>query len=266
MKHISINETPVFIGTSGYKFEDWVGKFYPKGISNYHMLPFYAKKDYLNLLEMTFTFYNIPYLNTIKSIVDRAEDLTFSVRLNKRFLKGRYNQQDIKDFLHGLTPIIEKGKLAAFFADFNYAFSASKENFEHLEKLSNDFKDFPLFFELPNRTWYKNRFLELFQEKRIGLIVLDMPQIKGLAPYYPFSTNNYTYFRLYGRSKLWLTPEDKILDYEYSKEELEQFYNDLKVLSLTSKKVFISFCNVIDAKACKNAKQFYDIIVQNEKN
>ncbi|KAA0259051.1 DUF72 domain-containing protein [Deferribacter autotrophicus] len=261
---ITINETPVLVGTSGYKYDDWKGSFYPKSISNFHMLSYYGKKDYLNLLEITFTFYNIPYQNTVKSIVDRGENLSFSVRLNKRFLKGRYNKQDVRDFYAGLKPMIDKGKLEALFADFNFSFSASKENFEHILRLSEEFKEFPLFFELPNRTWYKDRFLELFREHRIGIIVLDMPKIKGLAPYYPFSSNNFTYYRLYGRSKLWLTPEDKYLDYKYSKEELTEFIDDIKTLSLISKKVFVSFCNVVNASACKNAEEFVQLIKENE--
>ena len=251
-----VNDTPLYLGTSGYKYQDWKGKFYPSNVSNYEMLKYYNNSKLFNFLELTFTFYNFPYRDTIRSIVERASNLLFSVRLHKSFLKGRYNKQDIKDFYDGLKPMIDDGKLAAFFADFNYSFTASKENFGHILKLVRDFNDYPLFFELPNRTWYKDRFLELFREHRIGLITIDMPTIKGLAPYYPFSSNNYTYFRLYGRSGFWLTPEDKILDYSYKDEDLKKFIEDIKPLSLVSKKVFVTFCNVVDGHAVENAGTF----------
>jgi uncharacterized protein YecE (DUF72 family) len=157
-------------------------------------------------------------------------------------------------------PIISADKLAALFADFNYDFTAKKSNFEYLCKMREDFSYAPFFVELPNGTWYKEKFIEDFRTNEIGLIITDTPKIKGLAPYYPVSTNFHTYFRLQGRNKLWLTPEDKINDYNYNMMEMRKFKDDAIKLSISSKAVMISFCNVPQANAPRNAEQFIKIL------
>lgn len=251
---MNLNDTPCYIGTSGYKYDDWKDTFYPELNHNYEMLEFYAKK--MNFLEITFTFYKTPLKRTIESLVQRVDnDFKCSVRLTKHFLKNKYSESDVEAFVDGISPLIDSGKLAALYADFNYDFSAKKENFEHLCRLRETFNMAPFFVELPNRTWYKERYVEDFRANDIGMIITDTPKVKGLAPYLPVNTNLHAYFRLYGKNKLWLTPEDKLTEYNYSIKEMRQFIDDAKKMSISSKAIFFSFCNVPMGHAPRNAEQ-----------
>jgi hypothetical protein len=68
-----LNNTPLYIGTSGYNHADWKGTFAPKDIDNFDLLSFYANKGF-NFLELTFTFYRMPEPDKILHIVNRTGD------------------------------------------------------------------------------------------------------------------------------------------------------------------------------------------------
>lgn len=244
--------TPIYVGTSGYKFNDWVGTFYPSDISPYGMLGEYCK--YFNFLELTYTFYKMPFLKTTQGISERIGKKTkISVRLNKVFLKGKFTDEDVITFKEGIKPLIENGQCCAFLCDFNIKFTSCKANLEYMIKLKEVFNEVPIFFELPSCTWYKERYLDEMRQHMLGIVVLDMPSIKGLAPYYPIATNSNVYFRLYGKSPMWLTPESKVLKYSYSENELKKIIKDIEKMSIISRNIFVSFCNLENGRAPINA-------------
>lgn len=255
----NIQGTPLYIGTSGYKHEDWRGTFYKKSISSYEMLTEYSK--HFNFMELTFTFYKMPILKTMQSIAERVKKKTrISVRLNKIFLKDRFTNEDVKSFKNAIAPLMENDIAIAYLCDFSPKFSSSKANLDLMLKLKETFNELPIFFELQNRTWYKERYLEDMRSNNLGIIILDLPEVKGLAPYYPVVTNSSTYIRLYGKSKLWLTPESKELSYSYSEDEMKNIYSDLKKLSIVSNSVFVSFCNLENGRAAVNALYFKQLV------
>lgn len=257
-KMLYIQDTPLFVGTSGYKYDDWKGTFYNERVTNYDMLNEYAR--HFNFLEITYTFYKMPILKTTESIAERIKGKTkVSIRINKIFMKGKYAKEDLTEFKNGIAPLLDQKIAVSYLCDFSTKFSASKANFELMLKLKEDFAELPIFFELPNRTWYKERYLEDMRSSFLGIVVVDMPPVKGLAPYYPITTNSNTYVRLYGRSNLWLTPEDKVLNYSYKEDELKQLYEDIKKLSIVSNNVFVSFCNLENGRAAVNALYFADM-------
>jgi uncharacterized protein YecE (DUF72 family) len=257
-KMLYIQDTPLFVGTSGYKYDDWKGTFYNERVTNYDMLNEYAR--HFNFLEITYTFYKMPILKTTESIAERIKGKTkVSIRINKIFMKGKYTADDLKEFKDAVAPLLKEDIGIAYLCDFSTKFSASKANFELMLKLKDDFNELPIFFELPSRTWYKERYLEDMRTHSLGLVVVDMPKTTGFAPYYPVTTNSNTYFRLYGRSNLWMIPEEKILNYSYKEEELQKVYEDIRKLSIVSNNVFVSFCNLENGRAAVNALYFADM-------
>ncbi len=53
------------IGTSGYAYREWRGKFYPLGLAPREMLPFYAQR--FSSVEINATFYRMPALAVLES-------------------------------------------------------------------------------------------------------------------------------------------------------------------------------------------------------
>lgn len=54
-----------WIGTSGFQYPEWKGKFYPEKISAPKMLPFYASK--FSTTEINYTFHRIPSEKTLEN-------------------------------------------------------------------------------------------------------------------------------------------------------------------------------------------------------
>lgn len=48
----------IFTGTSGYSYKEWIGSFYPEGLSARRMLKFYA--EHFRSVEINATFYKLP--------------------------------------------------------------------------------------------------------------------------------------------------------------------------------------------------------------
>lgn len=256
---IMYDDTPFYIGTAGYKFDDWIGNFYPHGISNENMLGHYSKYQGLKFLELTFTFYTDPTEEITANIAENsAEDLSFSVRLPKRFLKHPSSIFDANRMKNGLSPIYDRVK--AYFADFFYAFAPSRANLDHIAALRDRFADKPFFVELANRGWYKQKYIEELKNLGVGIVVCEYPHSSGLAPYFVQAFERNAYFRLYGNSKKWQTHDKKNLEYEYKERELERIIKDAQVLSSISDNVFISFCNSANGYAARNAMQLSKMV------
>jgi len=251
-KMIRFNDTPLYIGTAGYKFDDWTGTFYPKGTLNEEMIGYYSKKQSIKFLELTFTFYTDPTEEITQNIAENsADDLDISVRLPKRFLKDIPSQYEVDKFKEGLAPVSDKIK--CYFADFYNGFTPSKKNLEHLKALKELFGELPFFAELANRGWYRERYMNLLQESAVSIVSCQFPSGSGLAPYMVKSFNHNAYFRLYGLSRHWTGPSQKNLNYRYNQRQLEAILKDAAMLAGISKNIFISFCNSAKGMAATNA-------------
>ncbi len=60
----------VFIGTSGFIYDDWKGIFYPENLSKTKWLEYYAK--YFNTVELNVTFYRLLKESTFKNWYKRT--------------------------------------------------------------------------------------------------------------------------------------------------------------------------------------------------
>ncbi len=60
----------VYVGTSGYGYKEWKGKFYPDKISSKEMLRFYSK--HFNTVEVNNTFYRMPTENVLLSWAEQV--------------------------------------------------------------------------------------------------------------------------------------------------------------------------------------------------
>jgi uncharacterized protein YecE (DUF72 family) len=54
-----------FVGTSGYFYTPWKGKFYPKKLPDDQMLSFYG--EHFRAIEMNNTFYRMPTASAVRS-------------------------------------------------------------------------------------------------------------------------------------------------------------------------------------------------------
>ena len=250
---MQLNNTPLYIGTSGYNHEDWKGNFAPREITNYDMLTYYAEKGF-NFLEIAFTFYRMPEPDKMAQIIARTGDkVKLSIRIPKGLSRDPHNVEEMEQFKKGIAPVAEAGMLACLYADYHPSFSASKKNQEQILALRESFPGTYFFAELANRTWYKGRIFDYFKETDIGMTIIDMPQGTGFAPYYPICTNNALYFKFYGKNPAWLTIGEKFLDDSYSNEALMKFKSDAINNTVMAKDSGMAFASVANGQAPQGA-------------
>src|SRR4030065_1915269 len=69
----------IFVGTSGYGYREWKGKFYPEKISPKEMLRFYSER--LNTVEINNTFYHMPTEGVLISWAEQVPvDFRFALK------------------------------------------------------------------------------------------------------------------------------------------------------------------------------------------
>jgi uncharacterized protein YecE (DUF72 family) len=69
----------IWIGTSGFQYKEWKGKFYPEKISPPKMLSFYASK--FSTTEINYTFKRIPTEKTLENWVSQTpEEFRFALK------------------------------------------------------------------------------------------------------------------------------------------------------------------------------------------
>ena len=69
----------VFLGTSGYSYEDWNKVFYPEGLDKKEQLNFYG--TVFNTVEINFTYYSLPRLPIFLNMARKVpESFVFSIK------------------------------------------------------------------------------------------------------------------------------------------------------------------------------------------
>src|SRR5689334_25059556 len=69
----------LYVGTSGYSYKEWKGRFYPETIAPKDMLSYYAAR--LHAVELNNTFYRMPQPSMIECWKAQApDDFRFSVK------------------------------------------------------------------------------------------------------------------------------------------------------------------------------------------
>ena len=69
----------IYVGTSGYGYKEWKGKFYPEKISPKEMLRFYSER--LSAVEINNTFYHMPTEGVLSSWADQVRsDFVFAIK------------------------------------------------------------------------------------------------------------------------------------------------------------------------------------------
>jgi uncharacterized protein YecE (DUF72 family) len=73
----------VWIGTTGYNYQEWRGNFYPPDVAEEHLLRFYAQR--FSTLEVSQTSHRMPNVRTLQSWAkETREGFTFSLKAPRR--------------------------------------------------------------------------------------------------------------------------------------------------------------------------------------
>jgi uncharacterized protein YecE (DUF72 family) len=223
----------IYIGTSGYNYKDWKGKFYPDKLPQKQWLEFYSNN--FNTLEINATFYrSFPKRVFENWFLKTPENFKFVIkgpRLITHYKKLLNIEDDLNMFLENCSGL--KEKLAVLLWQFPASFKNIPDN---LTKLKSFLKYLPLninqVVELRDNSWFTTELTELLNQLGIGFVINDTSAfdkdelVTGKLAYVRFHGPTFLYASSYSDQELRLWAK-KIKDYAKKLEVYVFFNNDV---------------------------------------
>lgn len=246
----------IYIGTSGWHYDDWTELFYPDDITGYRELTYHAQ--HFNTVENNSSFYRIAGENTYKTWSRMTPDTyKFSMKLNK--LITHTHKLEINDevrekvrYILDTTQVLGE-KLGVMLiqlpASFKYDLAKLDTFLEFFTaEVHNKLHVFDIAIELRNKYWFTDDLYALLKKYNVALVVGQSsrwPEVRQV-------TADIAYIRMHGPEKLFAS--------SYSDEQLGEWAEYIHSLPKSVKRVYVYFNNDFHGYALENAKQLNNIL------
>ena len=253
----------IYLGTSGFSYQDWLGKWYPPELKKADMLRYYARR--FRAVEVNFTYYRMPTARTLRQMAAKTEDdFQFVVKANGEMTHERTGEPEVfKVFQEAMEPLLEQEQLGCILAQFPYSFKPADENLEYLHWFKEQMPGLPTVVEFRNREWLTADTFDLLEGLDMGFCCVDEPALKGLLPPVGIRTSDIGYVRFHGRNaKKWYDHQEawERYDYQYSEDELKEWVDKVKAVAEDSSDTFVFFNNHYQGQAAINAEMFAGLL------
>ncbi len=237
------------LGTSGWSYNDWRGRFYPQEISQKKWLPFYAQ--HFSTVEINMTFYRYPKPETLKGWLDKVpEDFKFTLKANRQ-ITHRKRIKGVKNEVRYFYILADSlgQKLGCILFQLPPSLTLDLVLLEEfLSTLSPTYKNV---IEFRHESWYQDEVCKLLKSYKVIFCTVSSTKV----PKAVIETADSAYFRFHG-----LTGGYK---YSYSEEELKKWAETIRETKV--KECFVYFNNDYHAYAVENCKRLSELL-QNRKN
>lgn len=232
--------TDIRVGTSGFHYKHWVGRYYPEKTRPAEMLPFYLRD--FDTVELNNTFYQLPKEESFDAWRDGVpDDFLFAVK-GSRFITHMIKLKDAARGLANFLPRAERlgGKLGPILWQLPPGWRVNAGRLEEfLEVLPPEHQ---YAFELRNETWMTDAILDVLRRHNAAFCIYE------LAGYHsPIElTADWTYVRLHG-------PTAFKYQGSYSGAQMDAWAKRLVGWRKTLKGIYVYFDNDDSAYAVDNA-------------
>jgi uncharacterized protein YecE (DUF72 family) len=161
----------IYVGTSGYAYKEWKGKFYPEKISPKEMLRFYSGR--LNTVEINNTFYRMPKERVLISWAEQVPgNFVFALKAPQviTHLKQLRNVLDETEYLFRTLSVMDR-RLGPVLFQFPKSFRADRPLLQDFLGLIPD--DRACAFEFRSSSWLNDEILDLLRERGSSLCIAD---------------------------------------------------------------------------------------------
>ncbi len=235
-----------FIGTSGWHYDHWRGRFYPEKLPKAKWLEFYAR--HFSTVELNNSFYRLPSETAFANWHDSSPaDFAFAVKASRFITHIRRLKNSEEAAANFITRArILRGKLGPVLYQLPPNMHRNDEVLESF--LSGLPQGTEHVIEFRHQSWLEKRVFEILREHNAGLCVFDMPDLH--CPL--VATADFAYIRFHGSRALYSSC--------YSDEELADWAKRLTDLPANLKTVYIYFNNDAEAFAVRNAMTLRDYL------
>lgn len=252
----------IYVGTSGWSFQDWTGTFYPPGTPRGQMLNYYARC--FPAVEINSTYYRLPPPRVMAEIEKKTPDgFRFTVKLPGEATHARTKDRELfSAFQRVLQPLQDAGKFHGALAQFPYSFRDSDESRDYLGFLRDAYGSGPLFVEFRHESWARKENFALLEDLHAGFVAVDEPELPGLFPRLVRVTGDIGYVRFHGRNARdwWSGDGQQRYNYLYSEEELRAWCDAIRRLESKSRDTYVFFNNCHGGSAAQNARQLQQLL------
>jgi uncharacterized protein YecE (DUF72 family) len=244
----------LYIGTSGFQYDDWVGAYYPEGLPKKDWLAFYAQE--FNTLEINFTYYRMPTARTLAGMANKVPDaFVFTIKAAQEMTHARERDAAIvTHFKNALTPLREQNKLGAVLAQFPNSFRAGKAARDYLQWFREQMERLPVVIEFRNKEWLTAETFQFLRAQNFGFCAVDEPFFPRVAEV----TSQIAYVRFHGRSaQKWWRHEHAYerYDYTYTEQELREWIPNIQHMHALAETTFVFANNHYRAQGIDTARQ-----------
>ncbi len=231
----------IFVGTSGWTYDDWAGKFYPREIKGSERLAFYVTR--FDTVEINATFYRLPTQTMLDAwnrrlpegfhlVVKGSRVITHLKKLSdcqeslEIFLDRVKQLRALRAILWQLPPSLGKDtdRLDRFLA-------ALPQNVRHA-------------VEFRHKSWWDDDVAALLARYGAAFVAISHPKLPNTI--YP--TADFLYLRFHGLDR-------QLYRYDYTNDELKDWAARLKPY-IKSRTIYAFFNNDYQANAPRNAEAF----------
>ncbi len=161
----------IYVGTSGYAYKEWKGRFYPEKISPKEMLRFYSGR--LKAVEINNTFYRMPNESVLTSWGEQVPSgFVFTLKAPQviTHLKRLRDVSEETRYLFRTLSVLDR-KLGPVLFQFPKSFRADRPVLEDF--LALILGDMACAFEFRNVSWLDDEILGLLRKKGASLCIAD---------------------------------------------------------------------------------------------
>ena len=230
----------VRIGTSGYHYKHWLGRYYPSGLKSSEMLAHYLRD--FDTVELNNTFYQLPHESTFDAWrTSTPHDFLFAVK-GSRFITHMIKLKDAQRGLTNFMPRAELlgGKLGPILWQLPPGWKVNVERLE--EFLSLLPREHRYTFELRNETWMTDAVYEVLRKYDAAFCIYELAGYQSPIEI----TTDWTYIRLHG-------PTHFKYQGSYSDKQLAEWAARIRSWSHKMRAIYVYFDNDDSAYAVDNA-------------
>jgi uncharacterized protein YecE (DUF72 family) len=161
----------IFIGTSGYGYKEWKGKFYPEKIPSTEMLRFYSER--LTAVEINNTFYHMPTTGVLTSWGEQvSDDFIFALKAPQviTHLKRLRDVNAETEYLFRTLSVLDR-KLGPVLFQFPKSFKADRLRLKDFLALIPG--NMSCAFEFRSPSWLESEILDLLRDREFSLCIAD---------------------------------------------------------------------------------------------
>jgi uncharacterized protein YecE (DUF72 family) len=231
--------TRYYIGTSGWHYDDWRGRFYPEKLPKAQWLEFYART--FSTLELNNTFYRLPKETVFnKWHGSSPDDFIFSVKVS-RFITHIKRLQDCNEALDNFMSRVAllKEKLGPLLYQLPPGLHRDDDILTNF--LANLPRELKHAIEFRHESWLTEGVFDILRRYHSGFCVFDLPALTSPLA----ATADFAYIRFHG--------SDSLYSSSYSDKEMADWAEKIAKLADNLESVYIYFNNDIAGYALQNA-------------